>query len=126
MLALGTNDTANIYAGSPIDRMTRIERMLSVVGDQPVLWVNLKSLLASGPTQGANMQLWNPYPGSGLRRVPEHAGLRLGLGYEEGSWFISDGTHYTSGGYAQRPSDRRRLVHAFPASGTRVESCVVH
>ena len=48
VLALGTNDTANIDAGSTIGRMDRIEGMMSAIGDQPVLWVNLKSLLASG------------------------------------------------------------------------------
>ena len=127
VLALGTNDTANIYAGSPIDRMTRIERMLSVVGDQPVLWVNLKSLLASGPYSEANMHLWNRtlvlacagYPNM---RVFDWASAT------KGSWFISDGTHYTSAGYAQRARlTADALVHAFPASGTeKGPGCVVH
>src|SRR5215203_821072 len=59
VLALGTNDSANIYAGSTVGRMARIERMMSVVGNQPVLWVNLKSLLDSGPYSEANMELWD-------------------------------------------------------------------
>ncbi len=44
-------------------------------------------------------------------------------------WFISDGLHYTSTGYAQRARlTAAALVHAFPASGRGGSSpgCVVH
>ena len=38
-------------------------------------------------------------------------------------WFISDGTHYTSTGYAQRaPSDRRRAGPRVPRHRDREES----
>ena len=37
MIALGNNDTANVYMGSQVERMDRVERMMSVVGNQPVL-----------------------------------------------------------------------------------------
>ena len=126
VLALGTNDTANIYAGSTIGRASRIERMMSVVGDQPVLWVNLKSLLTSGPYAEANMELWNRalvhscagYPNM---RVFDWASVT------KYGWFISDGTHYTSEGYAQRARlTADALVHAFPATGKdRARGCVV-
>src|SRR3712207_6454952 len=36
VVAMGTNDTANIYAVSTVGRMARIDQMMSVVGDQPV------------------------------------------------------------------------------------------
>jgi hypothetical protein len=44
------------------------------------------------------------------------------------NWFISDGVHYTSEGYAQRARlTADSLVHAFPASGGEESSgCVVH
>jgi peptidoglycan/LPS O-acetylase OafA/YrhL len=127
MFALGTNDTANIYTGSPIDRMARIERMMSVVGDQPVLWVNLKSLLASGPYSEANMQLWNRTLVQACASYPNMRVFDWSSATKYG-WFISDGTHYTSEGYAQRARlTADALVHAFPATG-RVENpgCVVH
>jgi peptidoglycan/LPS O-acetylase OafA/YrhL len=127
VLALGTNDTANIYAGSPIGRMARIERMMSVVGDQPVMWVNLKSLLESGPYSEANMKLWNRTLVQACARYPN---MRVfdWASIANDSWFISDGTHYTSAGYAQRARlTAASLVHAFPASGKqRVPGCVVH
>src|SRR5215213_8932661 len=127
MLALGTNDTANIYAGSLIGRMARIERMMSVVGDQPVLWVNLKSLLESGPYSEANMKLWNRTLLQACARYPN---MRVfdWASVANDNWFISDGTHYTTAGYAQRARlTADSLVHAFPASGRQgVPGCVVH
>ena len=82
MLALGTNDTANIYAGSPIERMARIERMMSVVGDQPVLWVNVKSLLTSGPYAESNMELWNRTLVQACSRYPK---MRVSTGRRQPS-----------------------------------------
>ena len=127
MLALGTNDTANIYAGSPVGRMARIEQMMSVVGNQPVLWVNLKSLLDSGPYSDANMELWDRTLVQACARYPN---MRVfdWASLADDSWFISDGIHYTSAGYAKRSRlTAASLVHAFPASGKeRDPRCVVH
>jgi len=47
VIALGDNDTADVYVGSTVSLPTRIARMMSAIGDQPVLWVNVKSLLTS-------------------------------------------------------------------------------
>jgi hypothetical protein len=126
VLALGTNDTANIYAGSTIGRTTRIERMMSVIGDQPVMWVNLKSLLASGPYAESNMQLWNR---ALVRSCASYPNMRV-FDWESATkygWFISDGTHYTSEGYAQRARlTADALVRAFPASAKeRARGCLV-
>lgn len=43
-------------------------------------------------------------------------------------WFIEDGIHFTSPGYAARSHlIASALAHAFPASGSvRAASCVVH
>ena len=126
MLALGTNDTANIYAGSPIERMARIERMMSVVGDQPVLWVNVKSLLTSGPYAESNMELWNRTLVQACSRYPKMRVFDWASATKYG-WFISDGTHYTSTGYAQRARlTADALVHAFPAGTEKSPGCVVH
>jgi peptidoglycan/LPS O-acetylase OafA/YrhL len=127
VLALGTNDTANIYVGSPIGRLSRIERMMSAVGEQPVLWVNLKSLLASGPYSEANMQLWDSTLVQACASYPNMRVFDWASAAKD-SWFISDGTHYTSAGYAQRARlTADALIHAFPASGgEKSPGCVVH
>jgi hypothetical protein len=127
VIALGTNDTADVYAGSQFGLKTRIDTMMSVIGDQPVLWVSVKSLLASGPYSETNMELWNRNLVNACARYPN---MRVfdWASVAKDSWFISDGTHYTSEGYAQRARlSATALVHGFPASGGEGGSgCVVH
>ena len=101
VLALGLNDTADVVVGSQVGRMTRIERMMSVADGQPVLWVNVKTLLASGPYAESNMRLWDSTLRQACARYPN---MRIfdWASVARDSWFISDGVHYTSTGYAAR------------------------
>jgi peptidoglycan/LPS O-acetylase OafA/YrhL len=124
VIALGSNDTANVYVGSMVGLEARIRRMMLVMGDQPVLWITVKSLLDTGPYSEKNMRHWNRtvvdacanYPNM---RVFDWASLA------EDSWYISDGTHYTSEGYRHRARlSADALAHAFPASGESSD-CVV-
>jgi peptidoglycan/LPS O-acetylase OafA/YrhL len=116
VLALGTNDTADVYVGSNVNRIQRIQKMMSLIGNQPVMWVEVTSLLSSGPYSEQNMQLWNDalhqaqaqYPNMRIYDWPAVA---------KKSWFINDGIHYTSNGYAHRAVDiADALARAFPAS----------
>ena len=59
MLALGTTDTANVAVGSTVSRAARIDRMMSVIGNEPVLWVNVKTLVTTGAWSNPNMLLWD-------------------------------------------------------------------
>ncbi len=114
VLALGTNDAADVAAGSPVGLAARITEMMSLIGDRPVMWVNVKSLLASGPYAESNMQLWNR---ALIRACAGHPDMRV---YDWAAavrtgWFISDGIHYTSAGYAARAYlIARALAAAFP------------
>jgi peptidoglycan/LPS O-acetylase OafA/YrhL len=118
VLALGTNDTADVYVGSNVGRVARIKEMMSVIGDQPVMWVEVKSLLSSGPYSEQNMMLWNQalqqeqqyYPNMRLYNWPAVV---------QSSWFINDGIHYTSYGYQQRARlIADALAAAFPAGAS--------
>jgi len=115
VIALGTNDTADVYAGSNVGRTQRIEKMMSLIGNQPVMWVEVTSLLTSGPYSEQNMQLWN----QALHQVQSHyPNMRIynWPAVVQKSWFISDGIHYTSNGYAHRAVDiADALAAAFPA-----------
>ena len=118
VLALGTNDTADVYVGSNVGRVQRIQRMMSVIGNQPVIWVEVKSLLSSGPYSEQDMMLWN----QALAQVlPHYPNMRL---YDwptvvQNIWFINDGIHYTSYGYQQRARlIADALAAAFPAGAT--------
>ena len=116
VLALGTNDTADVYAGSNVTRVQRIVKMMNLIGNQPVMWVEVTSLLSSGPYAEQNMRLWN----EALQQVlPRYPNMRLynWPAVAQKSWFISDGIHYTSNGYAHRAiAIADALAAAFPAS----------
>jgi len=115
VLALGTNDTADVYAGSNVGRGQRIKEMMSLIGNQPVLWIEVKSLVPAGPYAEQNMRLWNQALAQESRHYPT---MRL---YDwpavvRNRWFIDDGIHYTSYGYAQRARlIADALAAAFPA-----------
>ncbi len=59
VLALGTNDTADVAVGSNVGLTARINRMMSVARGAPVMWIQVVSLLSSGPYAEANMRKWN-------------------------------------------------------------------
>ncbi|HUB72755.1 MAG TPA: acyltransferase family protein [Solirubrobacteraceae bacterium] len=124
VLALGTNDTADVYVGSSVGRLTRIERMMSLIGGEPVMWVNVKSLLPSGPYAEQNMRLWDQALMQACARYPD---MRVfdWAALAKDRWFIGDGIHYNTPGYAARSRlIAQALAHAFPASGAR-SGCVV-
>ena len=124
VLALGTDDTADVAAGSETPLATRIARMMSAAHGQPVMWVNVKTLLSSGPYAEANMLKWNAALVAACSRYPN---MRIfnWASVVRSSWFISDGIHYTSAGYAARAElIADALARAFPQSG-HSSGCVV-
>jgi peptidoglycan/LPS O-acetylase OafA/YrhL/lysophospholipase L1-like esterase len=127
VLALGTNDAANVFVSPNTDELTRIERMMSVIGDRPVLWVNVRSLLQDGPYSEQDMERWNT---ALLEECQKYPNMRVfdWASEVQDDWFIDDGIHFTSFGYAQRSrSIADALAHAFPATGpAQASGCVVH
>jgi hypothetical protein len=94
----------------------RVQRMMSLIGSQPVMWVDLRSLLASGPYSEANMQQWNR---ALLRACARYPSMRVynWAGVAKRNWFIPDGIHFTANGYAQRSRlIANALAKAFPAT----------
>lgn len=118
VLALGTNDTADVAVGSHVGRLDRVREMMALIGPRdPVLWVDVKSLVYSGPYAESNMALWN----SALRSAcAGHRNLRV---YDWASaakdkWFISDGIHFNTPGYAARALlIAHGLAEAYPKRG---------
>jgi hypothetical protein len=124
VFALGTNDTANAAVGSAVGRLARVGRMMSVAHGEPVLWVNARTLLATGPWSESNMQTWNDT----LRRACAiYPNMRIfdWASVANPAWYISDGIHYTPAGYAVRgQAIADALARAFRTSGAS-RSCVV-
>jgi hypothetical protein len=104
--------------------------MMSTIGDEPVLWVNVKSLLTSTPYSEANMQDWDD---ALLQACDSYPNMRI---YDWASdvkdpWFVEDGIHFTSEGYAERGRlIADALLEAFPADEpqpkeTDSDDCIV-
>jgi lysophospholipase L1-like esterase len=117
VIALGTNDTANVSVGSNVGRLARIQELMSVAHGAPVLWVNVKTLGQSGPWAESNMLRWNAALTQACQQYPNLRVFNWAAVAKDG-WFISDGIHYTSAGYAARARlVARALARAFPAIG---------
>ena len=117
VFALGTNDAANIAAGSTIGMMARIDQMMAVAHGQPVLWVNTKTLLTSGPYAAVNEQAWDKTLVKALAKYPN---LRIfnWSAIARPGWFLSDGIHYNTPGCAIRAKAiANALARAFPLYG---------
>ena len=124
VLALGTNDTADVAVGSHVGRSARIREVMSLIGRQPVMWVDVKSLLSSGPYSETNMRAWNSALLDACRRYPNMRVYDWSSAAKD-KWFISDGIHYNTPGYAARARlIAAALATAFPAEGEH-SSCVV-
>jgi peptidoglycan/LPS O-acetylase OafA/YrhL len=116
VIALGTNDTADVAVGSEVSRAQRIKMMMALIGSQPVMWVEVKSILSSGPYSESNMELWDQ---ALQQALPNYPNMRLynWPAVVQHSWFINDGIHYTSVGYAHRGQMiAEALAEAFPAN----------
>jgi peptidoglycan/LPS O-acetylase OafA/YrhL len=126
VLALGTNDTADVYVGSPVSLAARIRQMMAVIGGQPVMWVNVISLPeAPADYAEAQMEQWNQ---ALVRACAAYPNMRVFDWAADAKpwWFISDGIHYTSAGYAARSRlIARALAQAFPAGGRSSSSCLI-
>lgn len=117
VFALGTNDIANIAAGSAVGPRARIREMMTAAHGEPVMWVNTQTDLSSGPWSESEMQQWNSALHSECRAYPN---MRIfdWAAMVRPAWHLPDGIHYTSAGYAIRArAIAQALARAFPASG---------
>ena len=124
VFALGTNDTANIAAGSSIGMMARIDQMMAVAHGQPVMWVNTRTLLTSGPWANANEQAWDK---TLVRALAKYPNMRIfnWVAVARPGWFLSDGIHYNSVGCAMRArAIAGALARAFPQNGQSTSKIV--
>ncbi|HKO37078.1 MAG TPA: acyltransferase family protein [Solirubrobacterales bacterium] len=129
VLALGTNEAANVAAGSTVTERERIEKMMAIIGDEPVLWVNVRSLVEAGdPYSKENMEKWDEELVAACDSYPNIRVYDWASAVKD-EWFIEDGIHFTSPGYAARAQlIALALAHAFPEKGETEggsKNCVV-
>jgi peptidoglycan/LPS O-acetylase OafA/YrhL len=125
ILAMGTNDVADVQVGSSVGYRQRIDRMMSIIGNHPVLWVDAVTLVESGPYAERYMERWNQALLAACHRHPNMRVFDWGT-YAQRKFFIPDGIHYYSPGYIGRSFRiAHGLTHAFPAREPASPSCVV-
>jgi peptidoglycan/LPS O-acetylase OafA/YrhL len=119
VLALGTNEAADVAAGSNVGLEERIAKMMNIIGGEPTLWVNVKTLPdATEFYAEKGMKKWDEELEKACLRYPD---MRIydWAGDVKDAWFINDGIHFTSPGYAARAElIAQGLAHAFPSKGT--------
>lgn len=119
VIGLGTNDAANAAKDPTVPPVTRIERMMAVIGEEPVLWIDAATRTQEGYWAEANMRRWNEDLAATLARFPNARIYRWSAEVLD-EWFVSDGIHYTSAGYAARAERvADALAAAFPAGPAR-------
>jgi hypothetical protein len=101
VFALGTTDAADIAHGSTHTEQDRIDRMMVAVSDDPVLWVNVKTIKTTGDWANANMVKFDQVLGSNQDKYP-NLHIYDWSAVVQDAWFTSDDIHYTSAGSAQR------------------------
>jgi peptidoglycan/LPS O-acetylase OafA/YrhL len=129
VLALGTNEAADVAAGSSVGDRERIDKMMAIIGGEPVMWVNVRSLVEAGdPYSAENMKKWDEELVAACNAFPNMRVYNWAADVKD-SWFIEDGIHFTSPGYAARAQlIAQALAHSFPAKGKTEggsENCVV-
>ena len=125
VLALGTNEAANVAVGSGVGLAERIDLMMREIKGQPTLWLTVKTLRTSGPWAESQMQKWDAALVSACARYPN---MRVydWAAQVRNPWFIPDGIHFTTPGYRERAKrTAQALATAFPADGRSPAGCLV-
>ena len=118
VVAMGTNDTANISAGASYSRASAIDQMLTAIDETKkakVMWVNTFSTRTSGHYDNDNMILWNNALTAAKARWPNLRVFDWATIAAKGTAPFSDGLHHTTAGYAVRnKAIAEALVTFFP------------
>lgn len=114
VLMIGTNDAANVAAGANLGHEERIQQMLYVIGDEPVLWVDAATIRSETAYRHDNMRAWNET----LHRIADERDNMHVLNWSElvrPEWFVSDGIHMGTEGRIWRAAfTADALVRFFP------------
>jgi hypothetical protein len=126
VFALGTNDSADVAVGSNVGLVQRIQEMMQAVHGEDVMWVNVKSLLSSGPYSEQGMANWDGALQQVCSKYPRNMRIYDWASAVQDKWFIPDGIHYYSDGYAARAHlIADALAESYPAGKSPSASCTV-
>jgi len=105
VVALGSNDTANVAVGAAYSRSHAIDEMMKAIdpsAEARVVWVNAFTTKASGPWSNENMKLWNGELEKARERWPNLEVFDWASVAATGVAPYDDGIHHTKEGYEVR------------------------
>lgn len=105
VVALGTNDTANVAAGAWYTRAEAIDTMMAAVDPAAlarVMWVNTHTTVSSGYYANDNMELWNDALDEATTRWSNLRVFDWAAIAATGVAPYADGIHHTTAGYDVR------------------------
>lgn len=105
VVALGTNDTANVSSGSAYSRAEAIDEMMKAIDPSArarVMWVNAYTTRRTGDYSNGNMVLWNSELENAKLRWPNLRVFDWASVAGTGKAPLADGIHYTAEGYEVR------------------------
>jgi hypothetical protein len=124
-MAMGSNEAANQTVGASVTSRDRIDLVMRLIGDHPVLWLTVKTQNASGPYADRGMQKWNQELVEACTRYPNMRVYDWASQVKKG-WFVDDGIHFTTKGYAERGKRiARALATAYPRGGAAPAGCLI-
>jgi lysophospholipase L1-like esterase len=101
VIAVGTNDAANIAAGAARHADQRIVALMSVIGADPVLWVDARTIATTGFWASANIVAWDDALTTASVSYPNIRIARWSK-FVKAEWFASDGIHPNAAGTSAR------------------------
>ncbi|HFG8935166.1 acyltransferase family protein [Corynebacterium striatum] len=126
VIGAGVNDAANRAVGGSGEEDWRVDQIMQVLGDAPVMWPTAKTNLDSGAYANANMA---PFNEALLRARDRYPNLVV---YDWASdvhteWFLSgDDVHYSTEGNEKRAEYfAKAIALAFPADGSKPDNQIV-
>jgi hypothetical protein len=118
VIELGTNDVALLARQqTTVGPRQRIDEMMAVIGDEPVMWLTTASVVDNGDYDRANTEAWNTTLRDAQGSYPNMV-LYDWASVARPSWFSDDGVHNTSEGFQEMA--RRiptELATALPTTG---------
>jgi hypothetical protein len=120
VVELGTNDAALLAAQkSTFGARQRIDEMMAIIGDEPVMWPTAVTQVDGGDYARANMEAWNSVLRDATKSYPNLM-VYDWASVAQPNWFSSDGIHYTPEGFREMarliPTE---LAKVLPRAGTR-------
>lgn len=126
VIGAGVNDAANRAVGGSGEEDWRVDQIMQVLGDAPVMWPTAKTNLDSGAYANANMAPFNEALLHARDRYPNLVVYDWASDVHT-EWFLpGDDVHYSTEGNEKRAEYfAKAIALAFPADGSKPDNQIV-